>query len=54
MQQNLTRRNFLVTAGATALVSSLTYGAESPSTGEPVKILGTHVAEVALKLFKRA
>jgi len=40
MKQNLTRRNFLATAGATALVSSLTYGAESPSNGKPVKILG--------------
>jgi multimeric flavodoxin WrbA len=40
MKQNLTRRNFLATAGATAIATSLTYGAESPSSGKPVKILG--------------
>ncbi len=40
MKQNLTRRNFLTTAGAAAIATSLTYGAESPSNGKPVKILG--------------
>ena len=40
MKQNLTRRNFLATAGAAALATSLVQGAESPSNGKPVKILG--------------
>lgn len=40
MKPNLTRRSFLATAGATALATSLTYGAESPSNGKPVRILG--------------
>lgn len=40
MKPNLTRRSFLATAGATALATSLTYGAESPSNGKPIKILG--------------
>lgn len=40
MKQNLTRRNFLTTAGAAALATSLVQGAEFPSNGKPVKILG--------------
>ncbi|MEI2722213.1 MAG: flavodoxin family protein [Verrucomicrobiota bacterium] len=40
MKPNLTRRSFLATAGATALATSLTYGAESPSNGKPIRILG--------------
>jgi multimeric flavodoxin WrbA len=40
MKQNLTRRNFLAAAGAAALATSLTNGAESPSNGKSVKILG--------------
>jgi multimeric flavodoxin WrbA len=40
MKQNLTRRNFLATAGAAALATSLVQGAESTSNGKSVKILG--------------
>jgi multimeric flavodoxin WrbA len=40
MKQDLTRRNFLATAGAAALATSLVRGAEETTTGKSVKILG--------------
>lgn len=40
MKQNLTRRNFLATAGAAALATSLVRGAEETTNGKSVKILG--------------
>lgn len=40
MKQNLTRRNFLATAGAAALATSLVRGAEETTNGKFVKILG--------------
>jgi len=39
-QENLTRRNFLATAGVAALASGLAYGAEEASKGKSIKILG--------------
>ena len=39
-QENLTRRNFLATAGAAALATSLAHGAEETGKGKSVKILG--------------
>lgn len=40
MKPNLTRRNFLATAGAAALATSLAYGAEETAKGKSIKILG--------------
>jgi multimeric flavodoxin WrbA len=40
MKPNLTRRNFLATAGAAALATSLACGAEETSKGKSLKILG--------------
>lgn len=40
MKPDLTRRNFLATAGATALASSLVPGAGATSKGESLRILG--------------
>ncbi len=40
MKSNLTRRNFLATAGATALAASLVPAAEEAAIVKPVKILG--------------
>jgi len=39
-QENLTRRNFLATAGAAALVTSLAHGAEETAKAKSFKILG--------------
>jgi multimeric flavodoxin WrbA len=39
-QKNLTRRNFLATAGAAALATSLVHGAEETTKGKSLKILG--------------
>jgi multimeric flavodoxin WrbA len=39
-QENLTRRNFLATAGAAALATSLVHGVEEPPKGKSLKILG--------------
>ncbi|MCU0782787.1 MAG: flavodoxin family protein [Verrucomicrobia bacterium] len=39
-QENLTRRNFLATAGVAALATSLAPGAEETSKGKALKILG--------------
>ena len=39
-QENLTRRNFLATAGAAALATSLAHGAEESPKGKALKILG--------------
>ncbi len=40
MKQNVTRRNFLATAGVAALTTSLAHGAEEAPKGKAVKILG--------------
>jgi multimeric flavodoxin WrbA len=40
MKSNLTRRNFLATAGAAALATSLAHGAEETPKGKALKILG--------------
>jgi hypothetical protein len=40
MKQNITRRNFLATAGATALATGLANGAEETPKGKALKILG--------------
>ena len=39
-QENLTRRNFLATAGTAALATTLASGAEEPPKGKTVEILG--------------
>ena len=40
MKQNVTRRNFLATAGVAALATGLTRGAEEAPKGNTLKILG--------------
>jgi multimeric flavodoxin WrbA len=40
MKQNVTRRNFLATAGAAALATGLAQGAEEAPKGKAVKIIG--------------
>jgi multimeric flavodoxin WrbA len=40
MKQNVTRRNFLATAGAAALATGLAHGAEEEVKGKTIKIIG--------------
>lgn len=40
MEQNVTRRNFLATAGVAALATGLTHGAEQAPKGKVIKIIG--------------
>ena len=40
MKENVTRRNFLATAGAAALATGLAQGAEEAPKGKTVKIIG--------------
>jgi multimeric flavodoxin WrbA len=40
MKENVTRRNFIATAGVAALATGLAHGAEEAAKGKPIKIIG--------------